>query len=76
MAAWGLSHMSVMNDIRQRERYNSVLFVEFLEFFARVAALKYKEGPYKNQSLAEKIELLMDIVFPLVSAKRKIVNIE
>jgi hypothetical protein len=41
--------MSVMNDIRQRERYNAVFFVEFIEFFARIAALKFKEGPNKNQ---------------------------
>jgi len=37
-----------------------MVFVEFLELFARVAELKYKDGQYKNESLDEKIEHLMD----------------
>ena len=51
-------------------------FVEFLEFFARLAELKFKDGPSRNVSLIEKVEMLMDLSFPLVNAKRKEVVIE
>jgi len=51
-------------------------FVEFLEFFVRLADLKFKDGANKNASLVEKVELLMDLAFPLVNSKRKEVVIE
>jgi len=44
---WGLSLMSVKNDITGRKKYFEAQFVEFLEFFARLANLKFKEGPHK-----------------------------
>ena len=73
---WGLSKMTVNNDIKQRKNYTEAPMVEFLECFARVAEAKFKEGPNKNLSLVEKIELLMDLVFPIVNMKRKEVVIE
>lgn len=73
---WGLSKMTVNNDIKMREQYFRVTFVEFLEFFARMSELKFKDGPHKNESLIEKIQLLMDLVFPIVGMKRKEVKIE
>lgn len=50
--------------------------VEFLEFFARLAELKFKEGSHKTATVTEKIELLMDLCFPIVNCKRKEVVIE
>lgn len=73
---WGLSKMTVTNDIKLRKLYYEAPFVEYLEFFARVAELKFKDGPYKNAPLVEKVEMLMDIMFPLVNMKRKEVVIE
>ena len=68
---------SVNNDVKQRAQYFSAPFVEFLEFFARLAKLKFKDHPtLKNSSLCEKIMALMDIVFPVVQMVRKEVVIE
>lgn len=74
--AWGLSKMTINNDIKHRDQYYKVTFVEFLEFFARIAEIKFKDGTHKNESLLEKIKMLMDLMFPLVSMKRKEVKIE
>lgn len=73
---WGLSQMTVNNDIKKRHLYFEATFVEFVEFFSRLAAAKFKEGPHKNTKLIEKIEAMMDISFPIVNAKRKEVQIE
>ena len=51
--------------------YFEASFVEFLEFFARLADLKYKDGQYKNLSLVEKIGNLMDTTFHIVKCKKK-----
>ena len=68
--------MTVNNDIKQRDSYFKATFVEFLEFFARMSELKFKEGPHKHEELVIKIQLLMDLMFPIVNMKRKEVKIE
>ena len=73
---WGLSKMTVNNDIRQRHLYLQCSFVEFLEFFARVAKLKFDTGATKALSLQTWIEMLMDVMFPIVNMKRKEVVVE
>jgi len=37
---WGMSKMTVNNEMKQRKLYYEVQFVEFLEFFARLAVAK------------------------------------
>lgn len=71
-----MAKSTVVNDIYHREDYKKVTMAEFLEFFARLAGLKFKEGPYRCDSLHEKVEHLMDIVFPIVGMIRKDVIIE
>jgi hypothetical protein len=56
-----------------RKQYYEAPFVEFLEFFARLAMLKFKA---MNGTLGEKIMALMDLAFPIVNCKRKEVLIE
>ena len=69
--------MSVENDIRNRDKYSTIVFVEFLELFARVAEQNYKDSYlHKNSPLATKIELLMDEVFPVIGIRRSPVKIE
>ena len=34
---WGLSKMTVENDLKQREKYHKATLLEFLELFCRVA---------------------------------------
>ena len=54
-----------------------MLFVEFIEFFARMAEAAYKDDPnLRNAELIEKIKCLMDHMFPLVGQKRMKVNVE
>ena len=48
---WGLSHMTVHNELKQREKYTFLQFSEFLELFARIADLVIKE----NGNLFDKI---------------------
>jgi hypothetical protein len=43
--------MSVHDDITERDQYNRLTFVEFLEFIARIADGKYQD----KQTLAEKL---------------------
>lgn len=72
---WGMSKMTVENDITHRSEYLKCTFQEFLEFFARIAEMVDKES---SRSLAEKIEKLMDHMFDqfLGDAKRKAVVVE
>jgi hypothetical protein len=74
--AWGLSQMTVYNEFKHRKLYFEATLAEFVEVFARLALAKFKEGPHKSLGLTGKIELLMDLSFPLVNAKRKAVQIE
>ena len=65
--------MTVENDITQRDKYLQASYVEFLEFFARIAETVYKDG----DTLISKIERLMDHMFQsLLETKRKKVTIE
>lgn len=76
-SCWGMSKATVDNDVKQRSKYFVAPFVEFLEFFARLARLKFKDNPtLKNSTLPEKVMALMDIVFPSVGCVRKEVVIE
>jgi hypothetical protein len=74
--AWAMSQMAINNEFKQRKLYFEAQFPEFIEFFCRLAAAKFKEGPHKNRGLTEKIGLLMDLAFPLINMKRKEVIIE
>ena len=70
---WGMSKMTIENDISQRHDYGRCSFAEFLEFFARIADQVYKE---RHSSLVTKIEKLMDHMFYLLETKRKPVVVE
>lgn len=44
--------------------------VEFLEFISRIAELSFHESELEELHLYEKIEYILDDIFPLVGAKR------
>ena len=50
--------------------YYKISRVEFLEFLARAADLFFEDSEMEDLPLFEKIEHLLDEVFPLVSATR------
>lgn len=43
--------------------YNKLNFLEFLEFFARVAMMRFYHTELEKEDLSYKIEHLMDVVF-------------
>lgn len=43
--------------------YNKLNFLEFLEFFARVAMMRFYTSELEHKDLSYKIEQVMDVVF-------------
>jgi hypothetical protein len=53
---FGLSKMTVDNDLKQRDKYEKMVFVEFLELFCRIAEFVYKDSYlHRNSSFIKKI---------------------
>ena len=71
---FGMSKMTVMNEFKDHLKYTKLLFVEFLEFIARLAATKYKS--MDNLPLNEKIEALLDDLLEAFRLKRNDVNVQ
>ena len=67
-----MSKMTVENDIDAEglNRYSRIIKVEFLEFIARIADLFFADSEMEDLELYEKIEHVLDDVFPLVNAIR------
>ena len=71
LQCWGLSKMLVDNEIKQRPALSKANFSEFLELFARVAEVFFKDDPlHKDKSMPDKIALLMDLSFPIIGKFR------
>jgi len=62
-----MSQMTIANEKKNYERYNDLKPVEFLEFFSRMAELRF---PTDALPLANKLVLLMNIVFPQLLRKQ------
>lgn len=71
-SCWGFSKMTVKHEVNDFKNYNNLKLVEFLEFLGRIADCRF---PGENP-LEEKIEKLLDCVFPLVGFERKLVSTE
>lgn len=53
---FGLSKMTIDNDLKQRDKYEKMVFVEFLELFCRTAEFVYKDSYlHRNASFIKKI---------------------
>lgn len=59
-------HSTVVNDYEEagQERLNRLNWLEFLEFFCRVAHIKFCQSEMEGLSLSQKLEFVMDEVFP------------
>jgi hypothetical protein len=69
---WGFSKMTVKNEVNEFKKYNDMKLVEFLEFLARIS-----ESTFPGETpLEEKIEKLLDCIFPLVGFERRLVSTE
>ena len=65
---YGMSKMTVSDEVGMTERYRSLNFVEFIEFVGRVAFVKYKDED--GTPLEKKIERVLDEIFPVYGLRR------
>jgi len=64
--------MTPINEFQDHfKKYKTILFTEFLEFICRIADFKFRGLNMEKYTLAEKIVLLLNIIFELFSRKRK-----
>lgn len=65
-----MSKMTVICDIDPKgvKHYGRIIKVEFLEFLSRIADLFFAESEMEDLNLYEKIEHVLDELFPLVGA--------
>ena len=72
--------MPIQNEIADFDKYSKVQFVEFLEMIGRAAKVKYTMplggDPSDDEPLARKIEMILDLLFPLVKFQRREVSID
>jgi len=77
---FGESKMAVLNeqDKNAHLKYKQLVYVEFLEFIARLAVKLFENSEYEDKQLNEKIELLLDEIFSHFGYKRvkQEINIE
>lgn len=66
---FGMSKMTVKDEVKNVEEYERLRFVEFLEFIGRVAHVKYITET--DLPFDEKLNLLLDDIFPVFNLKRK-----
>ena len=65
---YGMSKMTVKDEVNNHEEYDKLRFVEFLEYLGRVAHAKYID---MYGQLHEKLELLLENVFMFYGFKFK-----
>jgi len=65
---YGMSKMTVRDEVPNHHEYQKLRFVEFLEFIGRLAHSKYSDEAVLE--LAEKIERVLDLIFPVYNLKR------
>ena len=66
--AFVMSKMSVIEETNpdHTDLYHQLLFVEFLEFLARIAELYFEGSEMEELELSVKLEYLLDELLPLV----------
>ena len=71
-AAYAYCKITIVDEMKQKEKYERLVFVEFLEFIGRVAEFVHKEntGP-----LIGKMEKVLDQLYKVVGWKRQFLHI-
>ena len=64
-----MSKMTVRDEVANHAEYDKLRFPEFLEFIGRIAYTKYFED--KETPFHEKIENILDEIFPVYGLKRR-----
>ena len=70
--AYALCKMTVIDELgpQGEQQYQRLIFVEFLEFLARVSDLFFAGSEMETLELHEKIEYVLDEILPIVNYKR------
>ena len=65
--------MSVINEQEKdaEAKYLKLVYVEFLEFIARISAKMFEGSELEQKPLEEKIELVLDEIFAYFGLKRE-----
>ena len=71
---YGMSKMAVVLDTSDRQKYEELKFVEYLEFVGRCAYVKYKAE--EDMTMEERLTAFMDELFPVYGCTRKEVEDE
>ena len=71
---YGMSKMHVVEEIKNKSLYEEMKYVEFLEFLGRCAHYKYRD--MDEESMEEKLKMLLDEMLPNYGMVRKEVENE
>ena len=71
-------HAIVINDFEDagQQQLKKLNWLEFLEFFCRVAFVRFVDSEMEGLSLAKKLEFLMDDVFPACLGAERVTQVE
>jgi hypothetical protein len=68
--------MTICLEEYEEDRYNSLLFVEFLEMIARVAVMKYQGTELEEEALVTKIGFILNsMIISNLGVERAVVDI-
>ena len=68
------SKMNVKDEIIEFEKYEKLQLVELYEMIGRAAKVKFAHTEKEEEPLARRIELMLDLLFPVVHYRRREVN--
>ena len=63
--------MPIKDEVQEFEKYQKLQPVELYEMVGRAAKIKYLNTDYEEEPLARKVEMILDLLFPLVNFKRR-----
>ena len=67
--------MTIKDEMGEFEKYRKVAPVELYEMIGRAAEIKFVGTDLEDEPLHVRIEMVLDLLFPLVRFKRKEVNV-
>ena len=71
---YGMSKMHIVYETTQKNQYDEMKYVEFLELLGRCAYAKYKDE--EDLEMPEKLKMLLDELLPNYGMTRKEVDVE
>ena len=63
--------MPIKDECAEFDKYRVLQPVELMEMIGRAAKIKYADSEFCDEPLHIKIEMVLDLLFPLVKFKRK-----